>query len=61
MQNPKFSFSIVLAACLGLASSLAFAEKPAREHLGKGNPFTAVKLLVEEHEEVRDINEIRKF
>ncbi len=44
MKKPKFSISIVVFICLGLASSLAYAQKPARKNFGKGNPFTVKEL-----------------
>jgi hypothetical protein len=61
MKNPNFSVFIAVAICLGLVTSMAFAEMSARKHFGKGNPFTVEELFFEDGSEVRDINQTPKL
>lgn len=44
MKNPKFSLQIFAVIFLGIASSVAFAEKPSRKHFGKGHSFAVEEL-----------------
>ncbi|MES2981164.1 MAG: InlB B-repeat-containing protein [Verrucomicrobiota bacterium] len=44
MKNSKSSAFIAALTCLCLASSMAFAQQPARKNFGKGNPFTVGEL-----------------
>jgi autotransporter-associated beta strand protein len=44
MKKPLSPTTVAIVACLGLATSMAFAQTPARKAFGKGNPFTVEEL-----------------
>ncbi len=44
MKKPLFSNTAAILACLGVATSLAFAAESPRKKFGKGNPFRTEEL-----------------